>query len=157
MKTVDISSDDVEPPDWMPDLAWAARAALEAASIHDYDIGIALCSDARMARLNTEYRGVDTPTDVLSFSPAEGDAVPGETTGTLRGDLAVSLDSVQSNAGRFGVDRTEEALRVTVHGVLHLVGFDHAGVTLSNAGAANHPMFALQETIVQSLMKELNT
>ena len=154
MKTVDVSSEDVEPPDWLPDLARAAAFTLETISIPNYEVGVLLCTDSRMADLNATYRGIAEPTDVLSFSQDEGDQVPVELSDGLRGDVVISLETVQANAERFGVGVAEEVVRVAVHGLLHLAGYGHEGVTLSDSMAGEHPMLGLQEQIVDALTKE---
>ncbi|MBU8912519.1 MAG: rRNA maturation RNase YbeY [Spirochaetales bacterium] len=154
MKTVDVSLEDVEPPDWLPDVSSVAAFTLEAVSISNYEVGVLLCTDSRIADLNSTYRGIDGPTDVLAFSQDEGDQVPVESSDGLRGDVAISLESVQANAERFGVGAAEEIVRVAVHGLLHLAGYGHEGVTLSDSTAGKHPMLALQEQIVEALTKE---
>jgi probable rRNA maturation factor len=156
VKTLDISADDVEPPDWLPDLGRVAAYALQELSIPDYEVGILLCSDSRIAELNSTYRGLCEPTDVLSFSQDEGDQIPSESSAGLHGDVVISLDTVQANAERFGASAVEETVRVTVHGLLHLAGYDHEGVTLSDTAAAEHQMLGLQENIVSALIKEQN-
>jgi probable rRNA maturation factor len=156
VKTLDVLSDDVEPPDWLPDLGRVAAYTLQAVSIPDYEIGILLCSDSRISELNSTYRGLSEPTDVLSFSQDEGDPVPTEGSSGLRGDVVISLETVQANAERFGVSSMEELMRVTIHGVLHLAGYDHEGVTLSDNAAGEHRMLGLQEDIVDALIKEQN-
>ena len=154
MKTVDVSSDDVEPPDWLPDLTRAAELTLETLSVSDYEVSFLLCSDSRIAELNSTYRGVTGPTDVLSFSQDEGDPIPAEGTVGLRGDVVISLETVEANAMRFSVPAAEEVVRVAVHGVLHLAGYEHNGVTLSGSSASEHPMLGLQEKIIDALIKE---
>ncbi len=154
MKTVDVSSEDVEPPDWLPDLARVAELTLETISVSDYEVSILLCTDSRIAELNSTYRGISEPTDVLSFSQNEGDQIPMEGSGGLRGDVVISLEMVQANAEDLGISPTEEVVRIAVHGLLHLSGLEHGGVTLSDGGASEHPMLGLQEEIVDTLIKE---
>ncbi|MEE8440936.1 MAG: rRNA maturation RNase YbeY [Spirochaetia bacterium] len=154
MKTVDVTSEDVEPPDWLPDLVRVAAFTLQSISIPDYEVSVLLSTDARISELNSTYRGIAGPTDVLSFSQTEGDEIPTEGTGGLRGDVVISLETVQANAERFGVSAAEETVRVTVHGLLHLAGFGHDGVTLSDGIAAEHPMLGKQEQIVDAFIKE---
>ena len=156
MKTIDLSSEDVDPPDWLSETSEAAATVLDRLSVTDYELSLHLCNDSRMRELNATYRGLSEPTDVLSFSQAEGDEVPGGTEECLRGDVVISVESVDRNARELGISAREEALRVTVHGLLHLVGYEHTGVTLSDTEAATHPMLALQEEIVNELTKEQN-
>ena len=154
MKIIDVTSEDGEPPDWCPDLAIAAARTLKEVGITEYEVGILLCSDSRIAELNATYRGKDQATDVLSFSQDEGESIPSSESTGLRGDIAISLDSVQANASRFKVSASEESVRVAVHGVLHLAGFEHNGVTLSDSASGEHEMLGLQEKIVNAITKE---
>ena len=154
MKIVDVSSEDVEPPDWLPDLVRVAGLTLETISVSDYEVSILLCTDSRIVELNSTYRGIGNPTDVLSFSQNEGDQIPTAGLDGLRGDVVISLEMVQANAEELGLSPAEEVVRVTVHGLLHLAGFEHEGMTLSDGGASEHPMLGLQEEIVDTLIKE---
>ena len=154
MKTVDVSSEDVEPPDWLPDLSRVAEFTFQTISISDFDVSVLICTDARMSELNSTYRGIDGPTDVLSFSQNEGDHIPSTGPGGLQGDVVISLDTIRANAVRFGVSVAEETVRVAVHGLLHLAGYEHEGATLSETATAEHPMLHLQEQIVGALTKE---
>ncbi len=74
------------------------------------------CGDARMRRLNRDYRGKDRSTDVLAF-PAAG--------GPLLGDIVVSVPYASRQARRRGEPASREIDRLLVHGFLHLLGYDH--------------------------------
>ncbi len=67
--------------------------------------------------LNRRYRSKDTPTDVLSF-PMDDDEV-------MLGDVVVSVETAARQADEFSVLIEDELMRLLVHGVLHLVGYDH--------------------------------
>ncbi|MCL4807828.1 MAG: rRNA maturation RNase YbeY [Thermoanaerobaculia bacterium] len=96
--------------------AWA-RAALEAAAPRrKASLSVLLCGDARMRRLNREYRKVDRPTDVLSF-PSEDPA--------FLGDVAVDVPYAARQARRRGHSLDREVQLLLAHGVLHLLGHDH--------------------------------
>lgn len=82
-----------------------------------------LTDDANIQRLNRSFRAEDSPTDVLSF-PA-GEPMPGMKTRYL-GDLAISLPYAERQAARAGHGVLAEVQLLTVHGVLHLLGYDHA-------------------------------
>ena len=107
----------------------AVCATLKAHDAEACEVSVLLTDDIDMRQLNREYRGVDAPTDVLAFSMREGedrDVNPG-----LLGDLVVSLETAARQAstmdGLSGIDgnlETETAL-LTVHGMLHLLGYDH--------------------------------
>jgi probable rRNA maturation factor len=76
-----------------------------------------IADDAELRRLNSEFRGKDAPTDVLSFPS-------GSAEGPL-GDLAISLDRAAAQAGEFGHPLSTEVRTLMLHGVLHLLGMDH--------------------------------
>ena len=103
-----------------------SRAAqmLRALDCPDAELSIALVDDETIARLNAEYRGIDKPTDVLSFSLMEGDHA--ERRGALLGDVIVSLETAAAQAKRGRRSLDEEVLRLLIHGTLHLLGHDHA-------------------------------
>ena len=96
------------------------RRAQRAAGIAG-EIGLRLVSDADMRALNRQFRGKDTPTDVLSFPVGAGPVAAG---GCL-GDIAVSIETAnrQARARRHSLDT--EIRILLLHGVLHLAGFDH--------------------------------
>ena len=81
--------------------------------------------------MNREYRGKDKPTDVLSFSQIEGD-LGGEHSESL-GDLVISTDTALRQARERSHTLAAEVLRLLVHGLLHLYGYDHEGVPAKEA------------------------
>ena len=88
----------------------------------DVEVSVLLCGDAFIQSLNREYRGTDRPTDVLAFAQ---DAAPGRGAVCL-GDIVISLETVGRNcAGDRAVMRDEVRL-LLCHGLLHLLGHDHA-------------------------------
>lgn len=99
----------------------AARVCAGEGLRGDAEISLLLCGDTAIRALNAAYRDIDTPTDVLSF--------PQPDTGTpvrALGDIAISLDTV---ARRQGADRAAmraELRLLFCHGLLHLLGYDHA-------------------------------
>jgi probable rRNA maturation factor len=90
-----------------------------------YQVSLFLIGDRAMRRLNRLYRGKDRPTDVLSFSQIEGDLLLAP---EILGDIVISLDTAQRQARRYGVTLKRETLRLLVHGLLHLCGYDHENV-----------------------------
>jgi len=85
-----------------------------------YEVTIVLTDDAEMRDLNHTWRGKDEPTNVLSF-PA-GDA-PGET-GAL-GDVVVAYETTKAEAEAAAIPVSDHVAHLVIHGVLHLLGFDH--------------------------------
>ncbi len=102
----------------------AAQAALEHESqASESELTIVLTDDARLHQLNREYLGVDAPTDVLSFPASETDP---ETGAQYLGDILISIPRAQAQADAVGHPLESEVQLLVVHGVLHLLGHDHA-------------------------------
>ena len=74
------------------------------------------CSDDKILEVNKEYLQHDYYTDIITFDYSEGNSISG--------DMFISLDTVKSNAEKYGVNYDEELLRVMIHGVLHLCGIN---------------------------------
>lgn len=80
------------------------------------EIGYMFVNDEKILEVNNEYLGHDYYTDIITFDYDEGDV--------LNGDLVISLDTVRTNAEKFGKDYNEELHRVIIHGILHLCGIN---------------------------------
>ena len=105
-------------------LEQAARAALEHQSA-DGDLTLVLTNDEQLHHLNREYLGVDAPTDVLSFPASEMDP---ETGRCYLGDILISIPRAEAQARVANHPLVDEARLLVIHGVLHLLGYDHAEV-----------------------------
>ena len=92
-------------------------------------LSIVIADDVLLHELNRLHRGVDASTDVLSFGAEEGEAFPSAPDAASEprylGDIAVSLETVRHNAAEAGLTAHLEVAHVLVHGVLHLLGYDH--------------------------------
>ena len=100
----------------------AARAALERESAEG-ELSVVLSDDAHVRDLNREYLGVDSPTDVLSFPAAETDPQSGR---AYLGDIIISVPRAAEQARAAGHSLADEVQLLVIHGVLHLLGYDHA-------------------------------
>ena len=101
----------------------AAAAALKCEGVNaPCEIGVTLTDSAGIHAINLEYRGVDAPTDVLSFPIDEPDL---DTGCRYLGDMVLNLDRVETQASEYGGGYAHEAQYLTVHSVLHLLGYDH--------------------------------
>ena len=109
-------------------------AALEAEGVSlPCEINVLITDDQGIRQVNREQRGVDRPTDVLSFpmfdlrpgeTPQPGDEDP-ESGLVPLGDMCLSLERAAAQAGEFGHSVERELSYLTVHSVLHLLGYDH--------------------------------
>ncbi|TMB57675.1 MAG: rRNA maturation RNase YbeY [Deltaproteobacteria bacterium] len=103
-------------------LGRSARRLLRALDLRHGELSLLLVSDGEMRRLNRRWRGRDRPTDVLAFAQAEG---PGGAPDGMLGDVVISVDTARRQAAERGETLGREAERLLVHGVLHLLGYDH--------------------------------
>jgi probable rRNA maturation factor len=85
-------------------------------------VNILVTNGRELRSLNRQFLGIDKPTDVLSF-PAP--SVATRTARRTAGDIAISADIARENAKRLGHSLPEEIKILTLHGILHLAGFDH--------------------------------
>jgi len=103
-------------------LSRAARAAKTPASAAigraPREVSVLFCADTRMRALNRRYRGQDRPTDVLAFPTADSES------GFL-GDIVISVPYAEREARRRREPGAREIDRLLVHGLLHLMGYDH--------------------------------
>jgi probable rRNA maturation factor len=97
---------------------------LQALRLSQAELSIVLCDDATIHALNRDYRKKDKPTDVLAFAMREGPYA--ELAGDMLGDVIVSLDTAARQAAekKHALDR--EVTMLVAHGLLHLLGYDHA-------------------------------
>jgi rRNA maturation RNase YbeY len=104
----------------------AAEAALSSTALQgEVELGIAFVDDIAMQELNLRYRGKNEPTDVLSFSMGEEELQEDGSLVLLLGDVVVSLETALRSADALRRALPEEVAMLLVHGVLHLVGYDH--------------------------------
>ena len=99
----------------------AAQAALDDAKVTDGEVSILLADDAKVRELNRNYRHKDQPTNVLSF-PSEDKTESGA---RFFGDIALAFETVSREASDEGKRPDAHLSHLVVHGVLHLLGFDH--------------------------------
>jgi probable rRNA maturation factor len=122
-------------------LEQAALAVLNLPSVADGDITIALVDDLRIQELNRDFLGHDAPTDVLSFPAHETDP---ETGRVYLGDVVISFARAAEQARTRAHAVEAELQLLVVHGVLHLLGHDHAGAAekqrmwIAQAGVLEH-------------------
>ena len=103
--------------------ALAAAARLEAVA-PGLSVSVLVTDDAEIRELNRRFAGEDHATDVLSFGAGPTPGAPGE--GGELGDIVLSMDHLQAQAAAAGHSLERETAVLTVHGFLHLLGYDHA-------------------------------
>lgn len=122
----------------------AVFVTLDVHNLEGYEVSVLLTDDPYIKSLNLEYRGIDAPTDVLAFPQLEG-KVKASMSSNILGDVVISLETAERQAVTEKHLLEHEVAFLTVHGVLHLLGYDHQ----TQAEAA--VMFEKQDTILQHL------
>jgi len=94
----------------------------------DVEVSVALVDDEYIKQLNYQYRHIDMPTDVLSFAMREGEDEEDKFNfyeEELLGDVVISLERAKAQAEEYGHSLEREVGFLVVHGILHLLGYDH--------------------------------
>ena len=126
--------------DW---LRSAVSLVLRSAGLGDGEISLTLLDDDSIRELNRTYLGEDAPTDVISFALHEGDEA-------VLGDVYVGYQRAAIQAVEAGISVEEELARLSIHGTLHVLGYDHP----DTEARSSSEMFVLQEQLVQKLLDE---
>lgn len=90
------------------------------------EVGLVFTDNAYIADLNMQYRNVEGPTDVLSFAMLEGETLQDGSDSIMLGDIVISTERALQQAEEYGHGLIREMAYLTVHGVLHLLGYDHS-------------------------------
>ena len=112
------------------------------------EISVTFTDNEKIREINKEFRDIDKPTDVLSFPMydfASGEEIPYEDRVTL-GDLVISLEQAFQQSQKYGHTMIREVAFLTVHSVLHLLGYDH-----EKSEEDEKRMFARQKEIMHQL------
>ncbi len=99
----------------------AANAALQSENITNSNVTIVLSNDGETQTLNAHYRGKNKPTNVLSFPDGDAD----ETGAQQLGDIIVSVETITREAAEQGKEFAHHLTHLVIHGILHLLGYDH--------------------------------
>jgi probable rRNA maturation factor len=112
-----LTDEGVQPPPSFHDVR-LTRIAESLLNDHAYtgEVSLVLTDDTTIRRLNQRYRGIDRPTDVLSFDLSDDDGRTGE--------IYVALPTAERQANMRGIPVVEEIYRLSIHGLLHLTGYD---------------------------------
>jgi len=115
----------MERPVWLDRVVPFIEKVLKRLDIENWELSVLFCRDPFIANLNSQYRDIEGPTDVLSFEQGDEYIDDSDTTWFNAGDIVISLDTLRKNAELFGVSENDELKRLLVHGILHLDGMDH--------------------------------
>ena len=121
----------------------AVRHALEAEGVTEGEVSVAVLDDSTIRALNLRHLGCDETTDVLAFA-LHGEGEP------MVGDVYLGAEQARRQAAEAGVPETEELVRLAVHGILHVLGWDHPYDARERMAS---PMWLRQEALVAEVMR----
>ena len=124
-----------------------AKRILADLALPDAELSILLVNDVQIQELNRRYLHRDKPTNILAFPMRKGEF--SSLHPHLLGDLAISVETAQRQSNRFGLDDMEMVILLMIHGILHLVGYEHEG---TRKGARK--MATKQKQIFRTVIKE---
>lgn len=115
----------------------------------DYNLSVSLIDDHTIQKLNKEYRNIDKKTDVISFAMLDSeDIVKVEESSLDLGDIFISVETAQEQADNLNQSLKREILFLFIHGLLHLLGFDH------QSKEEEQTMFKLQREILHEVLEK---
>lgn len=150
---IEYNSNEYEEAAPHPAVEAIVDAALSYFSKSNVELSISFVSDDEIQELNKIWRDKDMPTDILSFVQSDNvddiDFWPEiEDDKNILGDMIISLSAIDRNCENFNVTFEEELTRILIHGVLHLLGYDH------KTNDINEPMLILQEKILSKIREK---
>ena len=117
---------------------------------NDVEVSVTLTDSENIQNVNYRFRGIDAPTDVLSFPlfdfEGETDEPPVDDIQNMLGDIVLNLERTETQAEEFGHSFDREAAFLTVHSMLHLLGYDHL-----DEGEQKRQMRSREEAILTEL------
>lgn len=99
--------------------------ALKHENLDNVYFNVIFVDDEKIKQLNKEYRGIDRETDVISFALEDGDCNVNFEFGRLLGDIYICVPKMKAQAIEYGHSLKREMGFLTIHGLLHLLGYDH--------------------------------
>jgi probable rRNA maturation factor len=123
----------------------ALQAAADFEELPPVEVAVTIVDNEKIHQLNREYRGIDRPTDVLSFPLWEPDEEWVIDEEVMLGDIVISLPKAKEQAAEYGHTLARELGFLAVHGFLHLLGYDH------ETEQEEKEMFSRQEEILSRI------
>lgn len=99
--------------------------ALEVENVDNLEFNVIIINNEEIHKINKEYRGIDRPTDVISFALEDYKDIKYENDYRVLGDIYISIDKVKEQAKEYGHSFERELSYMVVHGFYHLMGYDH--------------------------------
>lgn len=110
---------------WKKQIILAAEASLMYFDLSHESVTISVVDDSMIHKMNREFRAKDRPTDVLSFAAREGEPIAQAKGFEFLGDIIISLETAKRQANEYKQSVARELAFLTIHGMLHLLGYDH--------------------------------
>ena len=130
----------------IPQLRKVARKILSVSGCPDAELSILIVGDRRIRQINRDYLQRDKSTNVISFAQQEGEAIGGG--GLLLGDVVISAATAARDAADAGVPFVSELYFLLLHGILHLLGYDH-----ERSGAAEAARMEAREEEIFAVLR----
>lgn len=130
-----------------------ATVKFEGLEDDNFEVDVSIVTDEMIKEMNAEFRDIDSSTDVLSF-PLGADGfydVNPETGAKMLGDIVISIDHAMAQADLYGHGPSREIAFLTVHSMLHLLGYDHV-----NGGLEQTIMREKEENVLEALGLAIN-
>ena len=141
MNSVEIINETKKDLEYIETMQKLIDYALEHENLENVLFNVIIVDNEYIHKLNKEYRGVDRPTDVISFALEDShDEVENDI--RILGDIYISIDKVYEQAKEYGHSNLREICFLMIHGFLHLLGYDHMRIEDEKI------MFAKQEEIL---------
>ena len=143
MNSFDVINETKEDVEELEEIKKIVEYALKYQNIENAVFNIIIVGLEKIHELNKEYRGIDRPTDVISFALEDDDTFNMSNVRIL-GDIYICLDKVREQAKEYGHSFLRELAFLSIHGLLHLLGYDHMNKEDEKV------MFELQDKILDS-------
>ena len=141
MNKIEIFNETSKQVNEIEDIKMVINKAIDVQKLDNLEFNIILVDNEYIHNLNRDYRGIDKPTDVITFALEDyDDHIKLER--RILGDIYISLDKANSQAEEYGHSFKREICFLAVHGLLHLLGYDHMEKEDEKV------MFSLQEVIL---------
>lgn len=140
MNNVEIINETNKDLEYINTMQELINYAMEYENVKNVIFNIIIVDNEYIHKLNKEYRGIDRPTDVISFALEDFEDIKSDI--RVLGDIYISIDKVYEQAKEYGHSNLREICFLMIHGFLHLLGYDHMETTDEKI------MFAKQEEIL---------
>ena len=140
--------DGLTSPSWTDKASDFCERVLLECGYDGEEVSVFFCTDLFIKNLNSEYRNIDSETDVLSFENGEEFTDEDGSTWISAGDIVISLETLPKNSSYFEVSEDEELKRLLVHGLLHLNGYDHGEEHIEKGREPECEMLKIQKKLM---------